>query len=95
MNEEYSETVKPWSFLDKDFISSDFMRQESNIQDFDFFNIDKKTKEIHILPGTWNVNRDVIIPGDYIVKCFEGTRINLENSAKNVEFHTQKNKRGF
>jgi hypothetical protein len=77
-------SVFQWDVFDENFVENDFMRQESNINEFEFIEIiktdieDKNTKNIiKIKRGQWNIDKDIIIPKGFVVYCEEGTVLNL------------------
>ncbi len=80
------ETVFPWSHLDENFLSNDFIRQQPNLSDFDFLVVDEKDKSIIFKSGEWNLTRNLIIPGDYRVIAGGGLKLNLKNSSKILSY---------
>lgn len=79
-------TVFRWPYYDNDFLTTDFIRQEPNYQDFDFMHVDVDAKKIFIKPGVWNIHKSVIIPDGFTVVCREGTHLNLLNLAKILSY---------
>lgn len=75
------EIIFPWSYLEDDFVENDFFLQEPNVQTFEFLEMDESAGRILISPGTWSLDRSLIIPAGYRVIAREGTHINLSNSA--------------
>jgi hypothetical protein len=75
------EIVFPWSYLENDFVENDFFLQEPNVQTFGFLKMDESAGRILISPGTWSLDRSLIIPPGYQVIAREGTQLNLSNSA--------------
>ena len=80
------EKVFPWSYLNKNFIKNDFIRQKSNIHKFKFLIVNEKTKRIFIKPGSWKIDQSLVIPKGYMVIGKEGTQLNLLNSAKILSY---------
>lgn len=76
------EPVFPWTYLDEDFLETDFMRQAPNWQQFSFLETDWLSKIIYIKSGTWQVSKNIIFPVDFTVMAYGGTTLNLTNSAK-------------
>ena len=81
-----SEEVIPWLHLDQNFTDNDFIRQASNIYDFDFLLIDETNKKIFIRTGVCNIERNLIIPRGYTVICPAGRHLNLANSANILSY---------
>ncbi|MHA2429089.1 MAG: CotH kinase family protein, partial [Candidatus Hermodarchaeia archaeon] len=79
-------TVFPWSYLGENFVDNDLIRQEPNVDAFDFLVTDDTTQEIRIRRGTWNLDQDLIIPKGYRVIGGEGTQLNLSNSARILSY---------
>lgn len=80
------ENVFQWSHLSDDFIENDFIRQNPNINQFNFLTIDEKNKEIFIQPGVWQLDQNLIIPPGYQVISREGTQLNLSNESKILSY---------
>ncbi|MFC1716541.1 CotH kinase family protein [Candidatus Poribacteria bacterium] len=76
-----SETIFPWSHLDRNFV-----RQKPNFGEFDFLIVDEAAKIISVESGAWNVDQSLIIPEGYTLICGEDTRLNLSNSASIVSY---------
>jgi hypothetical protein len=75
------EAVIPWSYLGDDFVENDFFRQEYDLSDYEFLEVDDATQRILIRPGTWHLDRSLIIPHGYQVIAGEGTILDLSDSA--------------
>ncbi len=70
----------------------DLLRRPPNAGEFGFLDVDEQERVIAIRPGAWTVDRDLIVPPGYRVRCGAGTRIDLVRSAVIVsrsplEFH--------
>jgi|TARA_Y100000031_G_scaffold153183_1_gene197878 hypothetical protein len=81
-----SAEVYPWSHLSEDFIKTDFIRRESNVEEFDFLVVDNVTKKILVAYGNWELTESLIIPAGYTVVCPEGTRLDLKNTANILSY---------
>jgi len=81
-----STSIYPWSYLDKDLIENDFMIQKSNIEYFDFLEIDESGKTISVTAGQWYIDKSLIIPEGYKVTAGGGTEIYLLNDAKILSY---------
>jgi len=81
-----STSIYPWSYLNKDFIENDFMIQKSNIEYFDFLEIDESGKTISVTAGQWYIDKSLIIPEGYKVTAGGGTEIYLLNDAKILSY---------
>jgi hypothetical protein len=73
--------VIAWPHATQDMAEADVTRRASNVETFRFIEVDESAAEITIQPGTWAVDRDMIIPPGYRVLAGEGTRLILSNSA--------------
>lgn len=74
-------SISKWLYLDHDFLSMDLMRQSSNYDQFEFITSEENLKEIYFKQGTWNLNKNLIIPAGFTVYAKEATEINVSNSA--------------
>lgn len=81
MNFENSIAILPWILGHTRPLVFDLTRQRSNVEEFNFFHVDKFNKKIYVKTGTWIVNRDIVIPPGFTVFAFGGTRINLTGSS--------------
>ncbi len=82
-----SDEVFRWSFLKDEYMNSDFLKQEPNIQDFkNLLTIDKVNKRINFKTGEWTLRDNLIIPKAYTVYAKPGTTLNLQNEAKILSF---------
>lgn len=79
-------SIYPWSYLEKDFIDNDFMIQKSNIEDFDFLEMDESEKIISVEAGQWYIDKSLIIPEGYKVVADVGTEICLLDNAKILSY---------
>ena len=78
--------VYPWPFIDEDFVIDYFSEKKPNAQDFEFLRFDGEEREILIRPGEWTLDRDLVIPGGYLVRCGGGTQIRMTNGASLVSY---------
>lgn len=85
-NNERKVTVSPWSYLDKNFLKNDFIRQDPNFEEFSFFSVDKDTSVIAFKKGEWEIKKDIIIPEGFVVTCQPGTVLTLLNDAKILSY---------
>ncbi|MCB0853596.1 MAG: right-handed parallel beta-helix repeat-containing protein, partial [Bacteroidetes bacterium] len=76
----FAEKVKPWRRLDHELMFPPLLA--ADFTEFPFLVVDSSTQTIHIKPGEWEVNKPLIFPeGDYKVKVYPGTQLNLVNEA--------------
>lgn len=68
------------------FVDEDFARQEPNVETFDFLDKDEGTKSILVRPGTWRLDRSLVIPAGYKLIVRKCTELDLSNSGKIVSF---------
>lgn len=78
---ERSDSVFSWPRRDLSFLDDDFMRQQPNAHEQPFFAFDEDRMRINVLPGSWRVDRHVIIPPGYSVVCGAGTEIVMTDGA--------------
>jgi hypothetical protein len=81
-----SEGVSPWPYPDDGFVEQDLVRQAPNADEFEFLVIDESAKSILVKPGTWDLDRSLIIPKGYEVIAGEGTELDLSNAAKILSY---------
>jgi len=70
-----NESIFPYSYVEEEFLETDFIRQDSNIESFDFLEIG--TNSITIKKGFWELNESLIIPKGFHVVCEAGTTLDL------------------
>ena len=80
-NHVRNETIFPWHYLSEDFFATDFIRQNPNVEKFDFLSVDNATNRISVIGGDWELTDNLIIPAGYTVICGEGTCLDLKNGA--------------
>lgn len=80
------ETVFPWSYLDDSFSKTDILRQKPNAEEFAFLVTDEAAGKIFIKPGSWNIDRNLVIPKGYRIIAGENTSLNLINSAVIISY---------
>ena len=80
------ESVFAWSYLDEYFIENDLVREEPNVETFEFLVKDESRKEILIKAGSWTVDRNMIIPAGYRVIARGNTELDLSNSARILSY---------
>lgn len=76
--------VYPWSFQEEDFTRKYLSEKEQNVGSFDFLVADED--EILIKPGTWTLDRTLVIPAGFTVRSGGGTEIRLTNHASIISF---------
>jgi len=81
-----NETVHPYLRLDEDFFEENTIRQEQNIDEFNFLIINHNNKTITIKQGEHEINKTLIIPENYTVYCTEDTLINFKDSGKIISY---------
>ena len=75
------ENVIPYSILDELFVKNDLIRQKPNVERFDFLILDHVNKQIIFERGEHQLSSNLIIPRNYKVQAFPGTKIDMiENS---------------
>jgi hypothetical protein len=79
--EKRQDAIFEWPRHTENFLENDFMWQDANARQFAFLAFDDSTRRIFIKPGSWSIDRNLIIPRGYRVICGEGTRLNLSNGA--------------
>ncbi len=81
-----NESVYAWSRISDDFIADDFIRQEPNIDDFEFLYVDDVTRKVVVMPGDWVLDRNLIIPPGYVVVSDGATSIDIRDGAKILSY---------
>ena len=71
----------PWSYMDAGFLENDVIRKRANVEEFDFIRVSETEKEIFIQEGSWEINKNLIIPEGYTVVCGPKTEIDLVGSS--------------
>jgi len=76
-----SENIFPWPYISVESLAEDFIRQEPNMEEFDFLIVDDDQARIMVKPGNWEINSNIIIPSGFTVYCSEATELDLKNNA--------------
>ena len=73
----------PWPYdgLGMDALVASTPHRPRNVHEFEFIVIDEAERRIGIRPGSWLIDRDVIIPDGYRVFAGPGTRLDLTGGA--------------
>ena len=83
---QHTSSVVPVTDFRTGRISFDLIRQDPNPEDFHFLHINNTAREIYISPGQWTINKDIVLPSGFVVKCFAGTRLNLTSGASIISY---------
>ncbi|MBU0640616.1 MAG: hypothetical protein KKB50_17275 [Planctomycetes bacterium] len=75
------ENIYPYPYLDEDALADDPTHRPPNLDSHPFFEADPATGELRIRPGTWTIDRHVIIPAGYRVVAGPGTTLDLTAGA--------------
>ncbi|MFN0058331.1 MAG: CotH kinase family protein [Planctomycetota bacterium] len=67
----------PWALRIENADAHDIMRADGNLNAHPFLAIDAGARRIEILPGTWTLTTDLIIPAGYTVYGFAGTVLQM------------------
>jgi hypothetical protein len=86
LNEIRKVVIFPKVMEQSDFERLNPTKQPSNIDEFDFLTVDDKNKTIEFSKAMCSLNRDLIIPKDYIVTAKPGCLIDLVNSARIISY---------
>lgn len=81
-----SVSVLPYPEPSTEYSREDFIRNKSNIDQFDFISKDENGQLINIAPGTWTIRTDVYVPGGHRFNIAPGTTLDLQNGAKIISF---------
>ena len=82
----FSRKVIQWKYLDTNSFEEDIFRKKSNAENFGFLIIDHDKKLISVRPGTWTLDKDLILPTDFTFKINEGTNLVVINNARIVSY---------
>ncbi|MCP3917133.1 MAG: hypothetical protein GY711_16415 [bacterium] len=73
--------VFPNPRIEESVLRADLLRMEPNHAEFDFLELDEQARTIEIVQGTWTVERDLILPPDYLVTAAAGAQLRLATGA--------------
>jgi hypothetical protein len=73
--------VFPYPFIDESVFAEDVRHLAPNSGEFSFITHAPDKNEIYILPGNWDIQRDLIIPPGKRLVISEGANLNLLNGA--------------
>ena len=73
--------VNPWPFESKTHLEGNVLMKTSNIDDFDFLQVDHIWKNILIKPGNHNLSSTLVIPSGYVVHAEGDIVLTLKNGA--------------
>lgn len=78
-----NESVYMWPHISEDLLSNNIIRKSPNANTFGFLVFENESKNIFIIPGTWDIKEDLIIPEGYVVTCSGDyvTKLNLVNGS--------------
>lgn len=71
----------PSDGLGVDKLHANVIRLAPNAASFPFIKIDDVERRIAILPGSWRIDRDLVLPAGYRVFAGPGTRLDIVNKA--------------
>lgn len=63
-----------------------FASAHPNVDEFGFLQLDEASAFITIPQGTWVIDRDLIVPSGFTVRCTGGTRLDLVQGARVISF---------
>lgn len=76
----------PWPFSVNITQNSDMHRMEPNYKSFDFLKTNENSKIINIIPGKWIVNKTIVFPAGYTIKCYGDVELNLVNNSSIISY---------
>ncbi len=59
----------------------ELLRRPSNVGDFSFLKVDEEEGVIGVAPGSWTVDRDLVVPAGYRFRIGAGTHLDLKGSS--------------
>jgi hypothetical protein len=62
-------------------IDDRLMQAAPNMDQFDFLQVDNSSRQVFIAPGSWTMDKDLIVPAGYRLVAREGTAIEITNGA--------------
>ena len=74
-------TVTPYAYTPELYLGDEMIRQSSTVGEFDFVDVDDDRRKIIFLPGSWTIDRDLLIPSGYTVECGPATELDLVASS--------------
>ncbi|KKG16865.1 hypothetical protein EO98_02845 [Methanosarcina sp. 2.H.T.1A.6] len=78
-----NESVYMWPHISDDSPLGDTIRKSPNANNFGFLLFDNESRNIYLMPGSWEIKEDLVIPEGYVVTCsdYYATKINLLNGS--------------
>ena len=78
--------IFPWPQDDGSRLGHALTRTKPNVETFDFAVVDAERREIRLRPGSWTIDRDLVVPPNYRLRAGPGTRLELRNGATILSF---------
>ncbi|MBF0280915.1 MAG: hypothetical protein HQM13_24190 [SAR324 cluster bacterium] len=69
-----------------EFKKNDLIRKPSNVEKFNFLQVNHKQKTVSLLTGNWEMSDNLILPENYKFLIGKGTHLHLLNSAKIISY---------
>ena len=73
--------VVPHQSYFPEYVEGDLTRQPANASQFDFLSVDEAGKQVTAKPGTWAIEKPLILPEGYAFNVLPTTTFNLMNNA--------------
>ena len=74
--------IFPWVPRVADTLRDDVLRRPANSKEFDFVRVNESERVIDILPGNWQIDRDMVFRSGFRVRIGPGTSLDLAEDVK-------------
>lgn len=81
-----TEPVAARPYLCASNVEKDFMREKSDIDDFEFLTVSREEHAIYFKPGKWTLTKNLIIPKGFSVFADETLELDIVNAAKILSY---------
>ena len=76
----------PWPYNEDIVQNNDIHRMAPNYKSFGFLKTNEDSKNINIIPGKWTVNKTIVFPAGYTIKCYGDVELNLINFSSIISY---------
>ncbi len=82
----HNTSVLPFSSFSEPTTPAGILPREPNAEDFAFISVDDDRRNISFQSGTWQIDRDIVLPSGYTVLMFEGTELDIGDGASLISY---------
>ena len=87
LTREYADPAAPWAADDSTLLSGPLSWRKSTVDEFDFLTVDRTTHTVTIKPGTWRLERALVIPHGFTFLSGPGVTLELAAPSANIISH--------